>query len=591
MKQPATIKPLATPWSSQAMCDIPLNDYPRPQLAREQWLCLNGMWRYAITDTPDAPNAWDGLIRVPFSPECMLSGVERKVDVNQTLWYERTLQAVPVPGRRTLLHFGAVDQTCAVWVNGQAAGQHAGGYHPFTMEVTDLIHAGENVLRVRVHDLCDQGPEPYGKQKIDRGGIWYTGHSGIWQTVWAETVPENYITTLNITPRYDDAQVEIAPQFARDSISYTVRVLANGETVAQAESDGGAVRIDLPGFRPWSPEDPFLYDVEIIAGEDRVRSYFGMRSFGYARGAHGRRVLALNGKPIFHHGLLDQGYWSDGMFTPPSDEAMVTEITRLKALGFNMLRKHIKIEPLRWYYHCDRLGMLVWQDFVSGGGPYNPLIIQVLPWLGLMLNDHWYKVFGRGCAEGRACYRRDMERTVSLLRNCVSLCCWVPFNEGWGQFDSLEIAREVRQMDDARYIDHASGWHDRGGGDFQSAHIYYKSYHPKRDKHDRVMALTEYGGFSLAVQGHMSSDQLFGYKGFTTQQELENAWVSLYEKEVIPAIAKGLSADVYTQVSDVEDEINGVFTYDRHVIKLTEAAGCSIAEKIRKEFARAFGQA
>jgi len=586
MKKQTVIYPLETPWSEQARVDVPLSEYPRPQLVREGWTCLNGMWQYAIRQDKATPNRWDGEIRVPFSPESMLSGVERTVTDKDTLWYRRAFTVdQPLDGKRLLLHFGAVDQVCKVLVNGLLAGRHTGGYHPFTLDITGLVQPGENELTVRVHDFGDKGTEAYGKQKHPRGGIWYTAQSGIWQTVWLEEVPETYIERLRITPKFDQSMVRVTVLLAGGSAPCHVKVLSQGEVVAECDAgEDGRARLSLPDFHPWTPDDPFLYDVEVTAGEDSVRSYFGMRSFGFAQGRNGRKVLTLNGKPIFHHGLLDQGYWSDGLYTAPSDEAMVWEIAQLKKLGFNMLRKHIKVEPLRWYYHCDRLGMLVWQDFVSGGGPYHPLMIQVLPWLGFHINDHLYKLFGRADHNGRASFHRDAGRTVKLLYNCVSLCCWVPFNEGWGQFDAAVTADYVRTLDTTRYIDHASGWHDQGAGDFQSSHIYYKSYKPRRDRHDRVMALTEYGGYSLACPGHMSSDSLFGYKGYKTQEELNQAIEALYEREVIPAIAKGLSADVYTQVSDVEDEINGLFTYDRHVVKLDEATAQRIAARIREEF-------
>ena len=586
MKQPTTIHPLSTPWSEQAMTDMPHAEYPRPQLVRDNWTCLNGMWRYAIRQDKATPDRWDGEIRVPFSPESMLSGVERTVTEKDTLWYSRLITLhKPENGGRLLLHFGAVDQVCKVLLNGLTAGRHAGGYHPFTIDITDLAQDGVNELLVRVRDKGDKGPEAYGKQKHPRGGIWYTGQSGIWQTVWLEEVPAVYVDALRITPKFDDSMVRVTVLLKGGTRPCHVKVLKEGEVVAECDADeSGRARLSLPDFRAWSPDDPFLYDVEVTAGEDKVSSYFGMRSFGFARGNGGRKVFTLNGKPIFHHGLLDQGYWSDGLYTPPSDEAMVWEITRLKQLGFNMLRKHIKIEPMRWYYHCDRLGMLVWQDFVSGGGPYHPMMIQVLPWLGFHINDRLYKLFGREDHEGRAAFHRDAERTVRKLYNCVSICCWVPFNEGWGQFDAKVTADFVRTLDRTRYIDHASGWHDQGAGDLQSSHIYYKHYRPRRDRHDRVMALTEYGGYSLATPDHMSSDSLFGYKGFKTQEELNQAVEALYDREVIPAIEKGLSADVYTQVSDVEDEINGLFTYDRHVVKLSDETAQRIAEKIRRAF-------
>lgn len=585
MKKPTTIRPLETPWSDQALTDCPLSEYPRPQLVRDNWMCLNGMWQYTIRPDKAFPNHWDGEIRVPYSPESLLSGVQRTVQITDTLWYKRSFTLKkPENGRRVLLHFGAVDQLCKVWVNDKVAGRHDGGYHPFTLDITEFVNDGENELLVRVRDLCDTGDEAYSKQRIDRGGIWYTGQSGIWQTVWLEETPACYIDHLRISPRCRHSEVKVTVSMVGENVPCHGRVLKDGVVISEADAVDGILHIPMVDYHMWSPDDPFLYDLEITAGEDTVRSYFGMRIFGFKREKHGRKVLTLNGRPIFHHGLLDQGYWSDGLYTPPSDEAMIWEIKQLKELGFNMLRKHIKIEPLRWYYHCDRLGMLVWQDFPSGGGPYHPMMIQVLPWLGLMIKDKHYKLFGRQNDKGRANCQRDAKRTVELLYNCVSLCCWVPFNEGWGQFDAIAMADFVRTMDHSRYIDHASGWHDQGAGNFQSSHIYYKSFRPKPDKNDRVMALTEYGGYSLSCPGHMSSDELFGYKGFQTREELNHAVEDLYDREVIPAIEHGLAADVYTQVSDVEDEINGLFTYDRYVVKLDNETGKRIASKIKRAF-------
>ena len=294
----------------------------------------------------------------------------------------------------------------------------------------------------------------------------------------------------------------------------------------------------------------------------------------------------LNGAPIFHHGLLDQGYWSDGMYTPPSDEAMIWEIKKLKDMGFNMLRKHIKIEPLRWYYHCDRLGMLVWQDFVSGGGPYKPLVVQYAPWLGFNFNDtkNRYALHGRKSEKGRNIFLRDAERTIDLLYNTVSLSVWVPFNEGWGQFEAASMAEYVHKKDPTRLIDHASGYFDQGAGDFHSYHIYFKSFRPKPDPLNRILALTEFGGFSLAVNGHTSSDILYGYKIFKDRQSLNDGIRNLYETDVYPAMKKGLSASIYTQVSDVEDEVNGIFTYDRKETKLDMDLSLQIAETLHELF-------
>jgi len=579
------LKPLYTPWGETIDKECPLNDYPRPQMRRETWKCLNGPWQYAIREDQVFPDLWDGDILVPFSPESLLSGVGRQLISGQTLWYRREIRMESLSsGMRRLLHFGAVDQFCRVWCNDTLLGEHSGGYWPFSFDITDAANGGTFTLTVAVKDDCDNGDEAYGKQRVERGGIWYTGQSGIWQTVWCEDVPQMYIEKLRITPFYKEGAVEVSAE----GISFgSVRVLDGGNLVAEAPLTGGTACVELPNFKSWSPDDPFLYDLIVTAGEDTVFSYFGMREFGVGEGADGLPRLMLNGKPIFHNGILDQGYWSDGMYTAPSDETLTWEISNLKNMGFNMLRKHIKIEPLRWYYHCDRLGMLVWQDFVSGGGPYKKFVVQYAPFMGVNFDDgpKNYALHGRQSKAGREVYLRDAKRTVNLLYNAVSLSVWVPFNEGWGQFDAVSMCEAVRKMDLTRQVDHASGYFDRGAGDIHSYHIYYRRFCPKKDKYPgRVLGLTEFGGYSLPAPGHMVSDELFGYKVYKSQQELQGALSELYERDVLPNMRKGLGALVYTQVSDVEDEINGIFTYDRKETKVDVPFVRAINDKVYKAF-------
>ena len=583
------IHPLLTVWGENLNKECPLNDYPRPQLERKQWQCLNGAWQYAISDGKEIPQNWDGEILVPFSPECVLSGVQRKLMPGQTLWYRRTVRfgKMPVRGERLLLHFGAADQHCTVYVGGKIAGSHSGGYWPFYFDITGLINEGENEIIASVTDDTNLGDEAYGKQTLNRGKIWYTGQSGLWQTVWCETVPENHVKNVRINPDLKKGEVEFTVIFdgthAQDG---KVTVFDGDVVVAEAPLTNNGARIRLPeNFKSWSPDSPFLYGAQISAGKDSVRTYFGMREFGIIKGKSGP-VLSLNGKPIFHHGLLDQGYWSDGMYTAPSDEAMIWDIERIKTLGFNMLRKHIKIEPLRWYYHCDRLGVLVWQDFVSGGGPYKPFVVQYAPWIGLKYSDgpKRYKLMGRKSPEGRKNFLRDAERTVNHLYNCVSLAVWVPFNEGWGQFDAADMAAKVRSWDSSRAIDHASGYFDRKAGDFHSYHIYFKPFSPKSDSEKRVLALTEFGGYSLPSEGHTVSPVLYGYKMFSDKKTLNENILKLYKNDVLRNMSKGLSAAVYTQVSDVEDEINGLFTYDRKEIKADASVMKQIADMLNKAF-------
>lgn len=587
MTKSKKLKPLITRWGSALNKECPHSEYPRPQLKRKNWTCLNGTWQYAIRNDimGSESDSYDGDIIVPFSPEALLSGVERQILPGQTLWYRRSVYFEPLmPKQRLLLHFGAVDQYCTVYLNGHKAGFHEGGYWPFHVDITDYLCEGENIISIAVTDDSDSGIEAYGKQKIDRGGIWYTAQSGIWQTVWAEVVPELYIKNVNIKPHYCDGEVTFQLEYSQSDavLEGDIQIFAEDSLAAEKHFSHPEFTIPLPEFRSWSPDDPFLYTVKITTENDEVESYFGMREFGIIHDSNGHPRLSLNGKPIFHTGLLDQGYWSDGMYTPPSDEAIVWELTKIKELGFNMLRKHIKIEPLRYYYHCDRLGIIVWQDFINGGGPYCPLIIQYLPFIGVRLKDTWgYFRFGRQNKASRAVFERDMRRTVELLRNVVSIAVWVPFNESWGQFDSRRITEELLKLDDTRSINSASGYFDQGCGDFDSYHIYYKKFRMKPDPLGRVQALTEFGGYSCPSNGHMSTDTLFGYRMYNNKQELTEAYTQLYQSEVLPNVKRGLSAAIYTQVSDVEDEINGLFTYDRAVTKLDEETVLDINQTLK----------
>lgn len=561
---------LYTPWGETLDREHPLPEYPRPQMRRESYVNLNGLWHYAITKTSLKPLDWQGEIVVPFAPESILSGVERQLQPDEYLWYERSVTLPEGFVRdRVLLHFGAVDQIADVWWNGEPVARHEGGYLPFSVDITQFLRDGENTLTVRVADSLVNTPHAYGKQKYKRGGIWYTATSGIWQTVWLESVPENYVEALELEPDFDERCLHWRIR-AKDARNVRLAICIGGEPIIRSFVDGseGVCRILDEYFRPWSPEDPFLYTVRLDMDEDHVESYFAFRTFGTIS-YKGRRVLALNGKPYFQSGLLDQGYWSDGLYTAPSDEAMIYDIETMKRLGFNMLRKHIKIEPLRWYYHCDRLGMIVWQDMPSGGGPYDPLVVAAPLVTGKHLRDDRYRLFGRGDARGREQFLRDMDETVRLLRPFPCIALWTIFNEGWGQFDALRAVERLRKLDPTRLIDHASGWHDQGGGDLKSYHIYFKPLKMENDGR-RVLALTEFGGYSLPLEKHIC-EKKFGYRMYASATDWQKALVRLYEQQVLPLIdSKKLSATVYTQVSDVEDEVNGLLTFDRRVCKADE---------------------
>ena len=586
---------LLTRWGKTLDKNLPLNDYPRPQLKRDSFINLNGEWNYAIYDQYKKFGGYQGKITVPFSPECILSGVEKILQPNEVLYYQRLFEFRRT-NHRVLLHFGAVDYKCKVILNNREVGTHAGGYLPFTFDVTTYILDGENDLRVIVTDPTDTGTQARGKQTFKRGGIWYTPQSGIWQTVWLEEVCEGYIESIKLTPDIDNDEITVEVKYngkATDEMAAVV--LDKGEVKTAVKLTDGKATIKLSDYELWSPENPCLYDLKIAAGNDRVESYFGMRKYSVGKDDEGTPRLMLNNKPYFFNGLLDQGYWSDGMYTAPSDEALIYDIQTMKDLGFNTLRKHIKIEPLRWYYHCDRLGMIVWQDAVNGGGKYNFMAIGTAPFMSMLFNNkHAGKVsdgsnhfgyFARKDPAGRQKYYYDSEEMIDLLYNVTSLALWTPFNEGWGQFESEKACEYYREKDPTRLIDHASGWVDHGAGDVNSFHIYFTPFlFPKYNKDDeRPIALTEFGGYSMQLKDHcFNKDKFFGYRKYFKQESFDNAIKNLYENRIYNCMKnKGLSAIIYTEVSDVEDECNGLLTYDREIIKITPEVMKAANEKLK----------
>lgn len=547
---------------------IPHSEYPRPQLRRDNWLCLNGEWSFAKVKQTEKVERFNDKILVPFSPETLNSGIKEdfKLLDDEKLVYERTvvldeklLQGV------TLLHFGAVDQACEVFFNGALVCVHKGGYTPFTAEITSAAKAGENLLRVECVDYTEKSSGARGKQSSNPKEIWYTPQSGIWQTVWLESAPKNYIKDLRIYTDAKDKRVTLLVDYDGEQ---TVRVYDGEKEILCESFNNKTISLEYP-FELWSPENPKLYDFEIQTDSgDRIYSYFGVRSFGMGKDSSGTPRLLLNGKPYFYNGILDQGYWSDGLLTHPCDQAIIDELTTLKAMGFTMIRKHIKLEPMRWYYHCDRLGLTVWQDFVNGGGEYKFTHIALFPFLGFKHKDDDYKYFSRENEGGRVEFLTAVDETLRALKNCVSIACWVPFNEGWGQFDSAKITEKVLAFDDSRIVDSVSGWHDQGKDKtlLKSLHTYYTPL--KVPKDTRPVVLSEFGGYSLKTYGHVFSDKEFGYKVFKTQDEFIVAMKKLYLKKLKPLVKKGLCACIYTQVSDVEEEINGLITFDRRVIKM-----------------------
>ena len=570
---------LMTPWGEHLDENCILTEYPRPQMRRNSYLNLNGRWEYAITDSDESPPRWDGTILVPFSPESALSGVGRSLQPGQTLWDRREVIVpqgfIPADGR-LLLHFGAVDQEAAVYWNGRLLGRHMGGYNAFTLDATDAL-GPRNSLVVRVHDDTDASFHSRGKQKTRRGGIWYTPQSGIWQTVWLEAVPRHYIESLRIVPLFDQSAVEV---MVRCSQPLQCEATVDGRTVPF--TSGEPARIPMPDFRAWSPEDPYLYDLSVTLGEDRVESYFGMRKMEVRADRGGVKRLFLNGEPYFQSGLLDQGYWPDGLYTAPSDEALIYDIQTAKAMGFNLLRKHIKVEPMRWYYHCDRLGMLVWQDMPSGGGKYRFSTITLPLVTGIHRRDNHYRAFARASSQGRGEYMDELEEMVGQLFNAPSVVLWVPFNEGWGQFDSTLVMERLRALDPTRPVDPASGWHDQGAGELRSLHVYFKPFRFRRDRRGRALALSEFGGYNLRVDGHCFNQKDYGYRRLPDAAALWRDFSRLYEREVLPAVPRGLCASVYTQLSDVEDELNGLMTYDRRVVKLDADEVRELNERLKE---------
>ncbi len=589
---------LRTCWFDDVDRSCPLPEYPRPQLRRDDWLCLNGPWEYAFTsDVHEIPEKFAGTITVPFAPESELSGVCRKLQPDERLWYRRT---VTLPesfvGKRCILHFGAVDWQCVVYVNGVKAAEHTGGYCPFSADVTDLLQDGENTLVMRVYDPTDAGWQNRGKQSLKSHGFWYTGTSGIWQTVWMEPVCDTHVRSIRILPDIDAGEVRLRTVLSADADLFA-RVKAGEACIFEGVLPADDARIPISGVRLWSPDDPFLYDLELEVrrdGEttDRVRSYFGMRKFSLGS-VQGVTRLFLNNKPYFQRGLLDQGYYPDGGLTPPTDEAMIYDIRKMKELGFNMLRKHIKVDLARWYYHCDRLGMLVWQDMVSGGqwiGNFYagvvPNVLGTCPRLTpFTVRDDRYKRFSREKPAWRAQYESELHEMLDTLMNCVSIYCWVPFNEAWGQFDAARIAGFVKSYDPSRIVDHASGWYDQGAGDVMSMHKYILPV-PRIKPDGRAFVISEFGGYSQVIDGHVwNKKKSFGYLMYRSKRTLTEAYRKLMEKQIIPLIPKYLSGFVYTQVTDVEFEVNGILTYDRKIVKIDEDTLKSLNDKMqyRKE--------
>ncbi len=578
-----TLIRLTTTWGEKLDKEHIWQEYPRPQLERKHFQMLHGEWDYAIVpQSVKYSFESQGKILVPFSPEAYLSGVGRQLQPNEYLWYQRVLTftkeecQMKDKKERCILHFDAIDQQAVVYVNGVEVAKHYGGYLPFEVDITEFVSDASCILQVRVQDDSDTSYHTRGKQTLKRGGMFYTAQSGIWQSVWYEWVPENYVKSLKITPDYDAAcvRIELNSDVNFDTIHIDLEDKEAQYETLEVSTDGKqelVLKFTDGKFKSWSPEGPHLYDFTLKADCDEIHSYFAMRSFTVERDEKGTPRFCLNHKPYFLNGLLDQGYWPDGLMTAPCDEAFVYDIELAKKTGFNMIRKHIKIEPLRWYYHCDRLGMIVWQDMVNGGTTYNMAWVcympTAIPGLGRVIKDNRYHMFSRKAEEGRRLWEEECKGTIEHLYNVPSISTWIPFNEAWGQFDAARIAEDVKSQDPTRTVDHASGWFDQKAGDFNSVHNYFRKLKVEKDE-KRAFVISEYGGYACHIAGHSSVERIFGYKKFDTLKDVSNAYHELYEGQVMPLVEKGLSGVVYTQLSDVEEEVNGLVTYDRKVVKI-----------------------
>ena len=569
---------IKTTWAEQIDPNNVLPEYPRPIMERKEWKNLNGLWEYAIRPTgTQQPADMDGQILVPFAVESSLSGVMKTLGKENELWYSREF-TVPSSwkGKNILLHFGAIDWQADVWVNGVKMGQHRGGYTPFSFDITPVLAKGKNQITVKVWDPSDEGYQPRGKQVKHPDGIWYTPVSGIWQTVWMEPVSANHITRLKTTPDIDKKILIVEAHTATGNPSAVVSVVVSegGKVVATGKAmQGQPVQLAIENARLWSPENPFLYDMKVTLTDngkviDEVNSYAAMRKYSIRQGADGITRLQLNNRNVFHFGPLDQGWWPDGLYTAPTDEALVYDIKKVKDFGYNMIRKHVKVEPARWYTHCDKLGVIVWQDMPNGDrGP---------EWQS---RQYFKGVEMVHSAESEANYRREWKEIIDLLYSNPCVGVWVPFNECWGQFKTPDIAAWTKAYDPSRLVNPASGGNHYTCGDILDLHNYPDPdlylYDPMR-----ATVLGEYGGIGLVMKDHLwMPDRNWGYVKFNNPEEVTTEYIK-YAEHLLQLIPRGFSAGVYTQITDVEGEVNGLMTYDRKEIKVNEKKIREMNQKI-----------
>ncbi len=575
--QQINTKPILSPWAENVDKNAPYPEYPRPQMVRDNWRNLNGQWDYAILEKGKSiPASFDGKITVPFPVESYLSGVTKSVGAEKELWYNKEIQVInPERKGKVLLHFGAVDWESEVFVNGKSVGIHQGGYDPFSFDITSFLNKGaEQKITVRVWDPSDKGPQPRGKQVNQPRSIWYTPVTGIWQTVWLEFVPQSYITHIKTTPDWDTGSFHFSvnANTTDPTLTYKITVMDNGSKVAESsESFGSEIDLKIPNPISWSLENPHLYDFEIalLKGKktiDKVTSYGALRKVSIITDSKGMQRFALNDEQVFHYGPLDQGWWPDGLYTAPTDEALAFDIIKTKEMGFNMIRKHVKVEPARWYFHCDKQGIMVWQDMPSGD-----------------MGNRWEQkpgVVGKGTdrertPESEAIYKKEWKAIMDANYNFPSIVVWVPFNEAWGQFKTQEISDWTKSHDPTRLVNSASGGNfelkgAKIAGDIFDVHNYPDPVMPSPDLFGKiqVLVLGEFGGLGLPVEAHTWQEKdNWGYQSFKSKEELLDRYKILM-KDLQDLIPKGLAAAVYTQTTDVEIETNGIMTYDRKVVKM-----------------------
>jgi beta-galactosidase/beta-glucuronidase len=560
---------IMTRWSRDVLPEEPLPEYPRPQFKRNEWLNLNGLWEYAIRPKEENHvDSYDGKILVPFPIESALSGVKKKLRPKQKLWYRRTF-TIPDKwhSKKVLLHFGAVDWEATVWVNKNKLGTHQGGYTPFSFEISEFIDFNqENELVVEIWDPTDRGGQERGKQVLRPMAIWYTAVSGIWQTVWLEPVPKTYVKNFKLIPNIDKELLLVSLDVHKPSLECVARMeVRDGSTtiLSVRRKIDDVIILNIPSPKLWSPDSPILYDLTIKIEQDNevideVETYFGMRKISLSNEENGMKTIKLNNEKIFQYGTLDQGYWPDGLYTAPTDEALRYDIQITKELGFNLIRKHVKVEPARWYYHCDKIGILVWQDMPNGGVNYMT---------GLPPNINEYKDLREEHTKKN--YYKELKSMILSLFNSPCIITWVPFNEGWGQFDTEKVTRLIKKMDPSRLVNAASGWFDFGVGDIFDQHSYPNPIMPNVNKiGSRAAVVGEFGGLGLEVENHMwNIKNKFVYRNLPDNQKLLKKYENLISK-LKKLIEKGLSSAIYTQTTDVEGEVNGLLTYDREILKM-----------------------